>query len=496
MDSKIYIAIDLKSFYASCECVERGLEPLKTNLVVADRERTNKTICLAVSPSLKQYGLPGRARLYEIVSKVLEINKERRKKINYKSFTGKSYDDNELKNNPYLELDYIVAKPRMSLYLNYSTRIYNIYLKYISPEDIHVYSIDEVFIDATNYLKLYNLTPYELTRKIIQNILDETGITATGGIGTNLYLAKVAMDIVAKHVDADKDGVRIATLDEISYRKLLWNHTPITDFWRIGRGYAKRLFENKIYTMGEIARKSLDDEEFFYKLFGINAEILIDHAWGYEPCTISDIKKFKPKINSLSSGQVLHTPYDYQKARIIVSEMTDSLVFDLVDKNVVTNQIGLIISYDIENIENGYKGNIEKDRYGRLIPKESKGSVNLDRYTSSTKIITDNMLNLYDQIIKKSLSVRRINIVFNNIIDSLEASNKKITKQLDLFSSGEELEKEEINLEKELDKEKKIQKTILNIRNKYGKNSILKGTNYVEGATARERNRQIGGHQA
>ncbi len=496
MDSKIYIAIDLKSFYASCECVERGLEPLKTNLVVADRERTNKTICLAVSPSLKQYGLPGRARLYEIVSKVLEINKERRKKINYKSFTGKSYDDNELKNNPYLELDYIVAKPRMSLYLNYSTIIYNIYLKYISPEDIHVYSIDEVFIDATNYLKLYNLTPYELTRKIIQNILDETGITATGGIGTNLYLAKVAMDIVAKHVDADKDGVRIATLDEISYRKLLWNHTPITDFWRIGRGYAKRLFENKIYTMGEIARKSLDDEEFFYKLFGINAEILIDHAWGYEPCTISDIKKFKPKINSLSSGQVLHTPYDYQKARIIVSEMTDSLVFDLVDKNVVTNQIGLIISYDIENIENGYKGNIEKDRYGRLMPKESKGSVNLDRYTSSTKIITDNMLNLYDQIIKKSLSVRRINIVFNNIIDSLEASNKKITKQLDLFSSGEELEKEEINLEKELDKEKKIQKTILNIRNKYGKNSILKGTNYVEGATARERNRQIGGHQA
>lgn len=496
MDSKIYIAIDLKSFYASCECVERGLEPLKTNLVVADRERTNKTICLAVAPSLKQYGLPGRARLYEIVSKVLEINKERRKKINYKSFTGKSYDDNELKNNPYLELDYIVAKPRMSLYLNYSTRIYNIYLKYISPEDIHVYSIDEVFIDATNYLKLYNLTPYELTRKIIQNILDETGITATGGIGTNLYLAKVAMDIVAKHVDADKDGVRIATLDEISYRKLLWNHTPITDFWRIGRGYAKRLFENKIYTMGEIARKSLDDEEFFYKLFGINAEILIDHAWGYEPCTISDIKKFKPKINSLSSGQVLHTPYDYQKARIIVSEMTDSLVFDLVDKNVVTNQIGLIISYDIENIENGYKGNIEKDRYGRLMPKESKGSVNLDRYTSSTKIITDNMLNLYDQIIKKSLSVRRINIVFNNIIDSLEASNKKITKQLDLFSSGEELEKEEINLEKELDKEKKIQKTILNIRNKYGKNSILKGTNYVEGATARERNRQIGGHQA
>lgn len=494
--NKTYIAIDLKSFYASVECKERNLNALTTNLVVADLSRTSKTICLAVSPSLKQYGLSGRSRLYEVESKVKEINKERRKKINYKSFTDKSYNDLELKNNHYLELDYIVAKPRMAFYLKYSTRIYNIYLKYISPEDIHVYSIDEVFIDATSYLKLYKMTAYELAMKIIQNILDETGITATAGISTNLYLCKVAMDIVAKHIKENKDGVRIAELDEMSYRKLLWNHKPITDFWRVGVGTAKRLAEHNIFTMGDIARTSLNNEELLYKLFGVNAELLIDHAWGYEPCTISDIKKFKPKINSLSSGQVLHTPYDFKKARIIVSEMTDSLVLDLVDKNVVTNQIGLIISYDTENIENGYKGDIEKDRYGRLMPKESKGIVNLDRYTSSTKIITDNMLNLYDKIIKKNISVRRINIVFNNIIDSLKASNKKITKQLDLFSDGKELDKEEINLEKELDKERKIQKTILSIRNKYGKNSILKGTNYVEGATAKDRNNQIGGHMA
>ena len=494
--NKTYIAIDLKSFYASVECKERNLNALTTNLVVADLSRTSKTICLAVSPSLKQYGLSGRSRLYEVESKVKEINKERRKIINYKSFTGKSFNDVDLKNNPYLELDYIVAKPRMAFYLKYSTRIYNIYLKYISPEDIHVYSIDEVFIDATSYLKLYKMTAYELAMKIIQNILDETGITATAGISTNLYLCKVAMDIVAKHIKENKDGVRIAELDEMSYRKLLWNHKPITDFWRVGRGIANRLAEHNIYTMGDIARTSLNNEELLYKLFGVNAELLIDHAWGYEPCTISDIKKFKPKINSLSSGQVLHTPYDFKKARIIVSEMTDSLVLDLVDKNVVTNQIGLIISYDTENIENGYKGDIEKDRYGRLMPKESKGIVNLDRYTSSTKIITDNMLNLYDKIIKKNISVRRINIVFNNIIDSLKAKEKIITKQLDLFSNGEELDKEEINLEKELDKERKIQKTILSIRNKYGKNSILKGTNYVEGATAKDRNNQIGGHMA
>ena len=494
--NKTYIAIDLKSFYASVECKERNLNALTTNLVVADLSRTSKTICLAVSPSLKQYGLSGRSRLYEVESKVKEINKERRKKINYRSFTGKSFNDVELKNNPYLELDYIVAKPRMAFYLKYSTRIYNIYLKYISPEDIHVYSIDEVFIDATSYLKLYKMTAYELAMKIIQNILDETGITATAGISTNLFLCKVAMDIVAKHIKENKDGVRIAELDEMNYRKLLWNHKPITDFWRVGRGIANRLAEHNIFTMGDIARTSLNNEELLYKLFGVNAELLIDHAWGYEPCTISDIKKFKPKINSLSSGQVLHTPYDFKKARIIVSEMTDSLVLDLVDKNVVTNQIGLIISYDTENIENGYKGDIEKDRYGRLMPKESKGIVNLDRYTSSTKIITDNMLNLYDKIIKKNISVRRINIVFNNIIDSLKAKEKIITKQLDLFSNGEELDKEEINLEKELDKERKIQKTILSIRNKYGKNSILKGTNYVEGATAKDRNNQIGGHMA
>ena len=494
--NKTYIAIDLKSFYASVECRERNLNPLTTNLVVADLSRTSKTICLAVSPSLKQYGLSGRSRLYEVESKVKEVNKERRKKINYKTFTGKSFIDTELNNNPYLELDYIVAKPRMAFYLKYSTKIYNIYLKYISPEDIHVYSIDEVFIDATSYLKLYKLTPYDFTMKIIQNILDETGITATAGISSNLYLCKIAMDIVAKHIKANKDGVRIAELDEYSYRKLLWNHKPITDFWRVGKGIAKRLADNKIYTMGDIARTSLDNEELLYKLLGINAELLIDHAWGYEPCTIKDIKNYKPRINSLSSGQVLHTPYDYKKARIVLYEMTDSLVLDLVEKNVVTNQIGLIINYDTENIENGYKGEIEIDRYGRSMPKESKGMVNLDRFISSTNIITSKMIELYDKIIKKNLTVRKITIVFNNVIDSLKGNEKIITKQLDLFSNNEELDKEEIKLENDLEKEKKIQKTILNIRNKYGKNSILKGTNLEKGATAKDRNNQIGGHRA
>ena len=494
--NKTYIAIDLKSFYASVECQERNLNPLTTNLVVADLSRTSKTICLAVSPSLKQYGLSGRCRLYEVESKVKEINKDRRKKINYKTFINKSYIDTELKKNPYLELDYIIAKPRMAFYLKYSTKIYNIYLKYISPEDIHVYSIDEVFIDATSYLKLYKLTPYEFAMKIIQNILSETGITATAGISSNLYLCKVAMDIVGKHIKENNDGVRIASLDEFSYRKLLWNHKPITDFWRVGKGIANRLEKYKIYTMGDIARTSLNNEELLYKLFGINAELLIDHAWGYEPCTIKDIKNYKPRINSLSSGQVLHTPYNYKLARVVLIEMTDSLSLDLVEKNVVTNQIGLIINYDTENIENGYIGDTEIDRYGRIMPKESKGIVNFDRYTSSTKIITTNMLDLYEKKVKKNLTIRKITIVFNNIIDSLKANEKKITKQLDLFSNGKELDKEEINLENKLDKEKKIQKTILSIRNKYGKNSILKGTNLTEGATAKDRNNQIGGHSA
>lgn len=494
MNNHVYIAIDLKSFYASVECVIRKLNPLTTNLVVADKERTSKTICLAVSPSLKKYGLSGRARLYEVEQKIKEINRERRKKIKYKPFIGKSFDDIELKNNPYLELDYIVAKPQMNFYIKYSTKIYNIYLKYVSSEDMHVYSIDEVFIDATSYLNLYKLTPYEWTMKIIQNILKETGITATAGIAPNLYLCKVAMDIVAKHIKENKDGVRIAELNVNSYRKLLWNHKPLTDFWRVGRGIAKKLIDNHILTMGDLAKTSLENEELLYKLFGVNAELLIDHAWGYESCTIKDIKSYKPKMNSISSGQVLHTPYDYKKAKIVVIEMTDSLVLDLVEKGLVTKRINLIIGYDTENINVNYSGEIVLDRYGRNIPKESHAFYEFDRYLSSTKIITDKMSDLYDSIVKTNLSIRRITISFNDVIDSISGTNKKVIKQLNLFNSGEELDKNEEKLEKKLENEKNIQKTIIKIRNKYGKNAMLKGIDLEEGATTKARNNQIGGH--
>lgn len=490
---KIYLAIDLKSFYASVECHERNLNPLTTNLVVADSERTEKTICLAVSPSLKQYGLPGRIRLYEVYEKIKKINQERRKIINYKKFTGKSYDDIKLKLNKYLELDFIIAKPRMSLYIDYSNKIYNIYLKYIAAEDIHVYSIDEVFIDATSYLKLYKLNARELASKIVKDIYNETGITATCGIGTNLYLAKVAMDIVAKHIKADENGVRIASLDVMTYRKLLWNHTPLTDFWRVGKGYQTKLNSYNIYTMGDVAKASLEQEELLFKLFGVNAELLIDHAWGYEPCTILDIKKYKPSTNSISSGQVLHCPYDYKKAKIVVIEMTDSLILELVEKNLVTKQIALTINYDIENLNNSYSGNIKTDYYGRNIPKESHGIVSLDEYSSSTKIIVKNIEKLFDKIIKKNLSVRRITIAFIDVIDSLTAKSKMIVQQLDLFNNLEEVKE---NFEGDLEKEHKIQKTIINIRNKYGKNAILKAMNLEDGATAKERNEQIGGHHA
>ena len=491
---KTYIAIDLKSFYASVECVERGMDALTTNLVVADEERTSKTICLAVSPSLKQYGIPGRARLYEVIQKVKEINLERRKKIKFKPFIGKSCNDTELKNNQYLELDFVIAKPRMAFYMEYSTKIYNIYLKYVSSMDMHVYSIDEVFIDATSYLKLYKLTPYELAMKMIQNILNETGITATAGIAPNLYLCKVAMDIVAKHIKGNKDGVRIAELDVPTYRKLLWNHKPLTDFWRVGRGTAQRLDANNMHTMGDIARASLTNEAFLYKLFGVNTELLIDHAWGLEPCTIQDIKKYKPKMNSISSGQVLHTPYNYQDAKIVVLEMTDSLVLELVEKGLVTKRIDLIIGYDTENIDGSYKGEIKSDRYGRSIPKESHGFFTFDRYLSSTKIILDEMSKLYDDIVRVNLSVRRITIAFNDVIDSIDASSKVVVKQLDLFSDNSTLDKKDEKLEEDLESEKKIQKAIIKIRNKYGKNAMLKGIDLEEKATARDRNNQIGGH--
>ena len=493
---RVYICIDLKSFYASVECVERGLDPLTTNLVVADNSRTEKTICLAVTPSLKQYGLSGRARLYEVVSRVKEINRERRNKIRG-SFIGKSCDDNELKSNNRLELDYIVAPPRMRYYMKYSTNIYNIYLKYFAPEDIYVYSIDEVFCDITNYLNMYKLKPSELVTKVILDIYNTTGITATAGIGTNMYLAKIAMDIVAKHTKPNIHGVRIAGLDEMLYKKRLWNHRPLTDFWRVGKGISKKLEDNGIYTMGDLALLSIKDENKLFKLFGVNAELLIDHAWGYEPCTIKDVKSYKPTTNSLTSGQVLHDPYDYIKTRLIVSEMTELLTLQMVDRHYVTNHIVLHIGYDISNIKNGiYNGEVKVDYYGRNVPKPAHGTIRIDHYTSSTRVITKYILKLYDSIINPLLLVRRINITVCNLISENKSKEKIVCEQLDLFS---DIEKEVINKEQELNDEKeerKVQNTILNIKNKYGKNAIIKGMNLEEGATTIERNRQVGGHKA
>ena len=488
--NRVYIAIDLKSFYASVECKERGLNPLTTNLVVADPTRTSKTICLAVSPSLKSYDIPGRARLFEVEQKVKEINRERRKNINFQRFTGKTYNNNILKMNPYLELDYIIAKPRMSLYIKYSTKIYSIYLKYISKEDIHVYSIDEVFIDVTDYLKMYHLSAHDLAMKIIKDILKETGITAAAGIGTNLYLAKVAMDIVAKHLKGDKNGVRIASLDEISYRKLLWDHTPLTDFWRVGKGYAKKLEDNHLYTMGDIARCSLGtlndkyNEELLYKLFGVNAEILIDHAWGIEPCMIKDIKDYKPRMNSISSGQVLLEPYNYIKAKLIVKEMTDLLSLDLIKKKLVCNRISLTIIYDRENMINGYRGEVKKDYYGREVPKESHKSISFEDYTCSFKIIMDKMVKLYDDIVNRNLLIRKIYVSFD-VLSEEEYKKRGTFRQLDLFSNNT------FDNNKE---DKRVQEAILEIKMKYGKNAILKGMNLEDGGTTIVRNKMIGGH--
>ena len=492
---KQYIAIDLKSFYASQECVERELDPLTTNLVVADNSRTEKTICLAVSPGLKSFGVPGRPRLFEVVQKVAEVNALRRERAPGRKFTGKSCDVNELRRDPSLEVDYIVAPPRMGHYLECSTRIYEIYLKYIAPEDIHIYSIDEVFIDATPYLRTYGLTARELARKLIGEVLETTGITATVGIGTNLYLAKVAMDIVAKKTEPDKDGVRIAQLDEMSYRQRLWDHRPLTDFWRVGRGYARKLQQHGIFTMGDIARCSIDNEALFFKLFGVNAELLIDHAWGWEPTTIADIKAYRPTTNSLGSGQVLHEPYTWEKARLIVREMADLLILDLVDKGLVTDQMVLTIGYDRENLldpqrRKAYQGEITRDPYGREIPKHAHGSVNLGRYTASTRLITDAMMELYDRITDPNLLVRRVNIVAARILPESKAPREE--GQMDLFSDWAAKEKEEADL----DREKRRQQAVLTIRRKYGKNAILKGMNYQEGATTRDRNAQIGGHKA
>lgn len=502
--SRQYIAIDLKSFYASVECREREHNPLTTNLVVADASRTEKTICLAVSPSLKAYGIPGRARLFEVVQKVKEVNRARLSRAPGHTFTGESADDVELKKNASLAVSYITATPRMALYMQYSTQIYQIYLKYVAPEDIHVYSIDEVFMDVTYYLNTYHMTAYELAQKMIRDVEDQTGITATAGIGTNLYLAKIAMDIVAKHMPKDHTGVRIAQLDEMTYRQLLWDHRPITDFWRVGRGYAKKLEECGICTMGDVARCSIGkeneyyNEELLYRMFGINAELLIDHAWGYEPTTIKDVKKYKPQSNSMGSGQVLQCPYPADKARLIVQEMADVLVLDLVDKGLVTDQMVLTVGYDIDNLkkENSYRGEVTTDRYGRKIPKHAHGTVNLDEPTSSTRKVTDAVMELYDCIVDDKLLVRRINLVANHIVKEDSVIRETAYEQLDLFTNYEERQKLDQQEEKALQREKKMQHAMLDIKKKFGKNAILKGMNLQEGATMQERNRQIGGHKA
>ncbi|WP_044930474.1 DNA methylase [Mediterraneibacter gnavus] len=501
--NRTYIAIDLKSFYASVECIERGLDPLTTNLVVADNSRTEKTICLAVTPSLKSYGVSGRPRLFEVVQRVREINATRLYNLRKREFSGFSYNKKELDDDLNLKLDYIVAPPRMAFYMEYSTRIYSIYLKYVAPEDIHVYSIDEVFMDVTSYLNTYGLSAKDLTQKIILDVLHETGITATAGIGTNLYLCKIAMDIVAKHIPADKNGVRIAELDEISYRKQLWDHRPLTDFWRIGRRYTKKLESVGLYTMGDIARCSLGKEADYYnedllrRMFGKNTELLIDHAWGYEPVTIVDIKNYKPDNNSIGSGQVLHCGADFDKTKIIVREMTEMLVLDLVSKNLVTDQLVLTIGYDRENLLDpvrmrNYKGEYSIDQYGRKIPKHAHGTINLDSYTSSTNVIVRAVLDLFNRIVDVNLLVRRINMSANHVIAENEAKQDRY-EQINLFDMI--TEKENVDQE-QLKKEKDIQKAVLDIKKKFGKNAILKGMSLQEGATAIDRNNQIGGHKA
>ncbi len=504
---RTYIAIDLKSFYASVECRERELDPLTTNLVVADESRTEKTICLAVSPSLKAYGIPGRARLFEVVQKVREVNRRRLADAPGRAFTGESYNASELAASPQKAVSYIVAPPRMALYLERSTRIYEIYLKYVAPEDIHVYSIDEVMIDVTGYLRTYRLTPREFAMRMIRDILDDTGITATAGIGTNLYLAKVAMDIGAKHVEPDADGVRIAELDEMSYRRQLWGHQPLTDFWRVGQGYRRKLEEHGLYTMGDIARCSLGgagdyyNEDLLYKLFGVNAELLIDHAWGWEPVTIADVKAYKPESNSISSGQVLQCPYDCGKARLVVHEMADLLALDLVDKRLVTDQLVLTVGYDVGNLTDParsarYKGPVTTDRYGRRIPKHAHGTENLARRTSSSRLISEAVLRLYDRIVDPELLVRRITVAACRVADERETKAEPEMVQLDLFTDYEALEREKQKEEEQLAKERKMQEAMLSIKKKYGRNAVLKGMNLQEGATAAQRNAQIGGHKA
>ena len=518
----IYVAIDLKSFYASVECAERKLDAMTTNLVVADSSRTSKTICLAVSPSLKAHGIPGRARLFEVEQRVREVNARRleaaiklHKAVQRVSKTGRkeyafassSFDAEALEADPSLELSYIVAPPQMRRYMEVSASIYHIYLKYIAPEDIHVYSIDEVFMDVTGYLNTYHMTASELAMTMIREVLYTTGITATAGIGSNLYLCKVAMDIVAKHMPADENGVRIAELNERSYRELLWDHQPLTDFWRIGRGISQKLIRHGLYTMGDVARCSLGgpgefhNEELLYKLFGVNAELLIDHAWGWEPCTIAEIKKYRPATNSLSSGQVLHCPYDAKKARLIVHEMIDLLALDLVEKNLVTDQLVLTLGYDIDNLldpdrKRKYKGPIVQDHYGRLIPRHAHGTINLSSFSSSTRELTDAVLKLYDEIVNPDLLIRRVNIAACHLLSENELESKPHYEQMDLFTDYEKLERERAEKRAQREREKNMQNAMLAIKKKYGKNAILKGMNLEEGATTMQRNAQVGGHKA
>lgn len=520
----VIISIDLKSFYASAELADRSLDPLTTNLVVADESRTEKTICLAVSPSLKAHGIPGRARLFEVIEKVKQVNAERFRnalrlgvlpkdpETGRYHFSASSFDANALAADPSLELTYLIAPPRMKLYEEISTKIFGIYMKYVSPEDIHVYSIDEVFMDVTSYLKTYQMTAHELAITMIREVLAETGITATVGIGTNLYLAKVAMDIVAKHVPADKDGVRIAELNEQTYRELLWCHRPITDFWRVGKGIAKRLEALACFTMGDVARLSEQNEDLLYSALGINAELLIDHAWGWEPADIRTIKSYKPETNSISSGQVLMEPYDTEKAKLIVREMTELLVLDLVRKKLVTKQVVLTINYDRTSIEYDYhgrsiadstfkvvktgkrfKGKVKHDYYGRICPEHAHGTGTVDRWTSSTRRIMDVMIGLYDRIIDPDLFVRRITVVAANLIpeDEIPAD---APEQMSLFVDYDALEKQKKKDSEEDAKEKRLQEATLKLKEKFGKNAVLKGMNLQEGATTILRNQQIGGH--
>lgn len=501
MKERTYIAIDLKSFYASVECIERGLDPMTTNLVVADKSRTEKTICLAVSPSLKSYGIPGRPRLFEVVQKVKEVNARRQQKAPNRKLTNASSDDTVVKATPSMALDYIVAPPQMAKYMEWSARIYQVYLKYIAPEDIHVYSIDEVMMDVTNYLPTAKMTAREFAMTMILDVLATTGITATAGIGPNLYLCKVAMDIMAKHISPDPNGVRIAELDEMGYRIFLWGHQPLTDFWRVGNGYAKRLMEHGLCTMGDIARCSLENEDLLYKLFGINAELLIDHAWGWEPTTIADIKAYKPQSNSIGSGQVLHCPYPYDQTRLVVWEMADQLSLDLVDKGLVTNQVVLTVGYDMENLKDphrrkGYHGEVTTDRYGRPAPKHAHGTHNLDSYTSSTKLITQAVMDLFDRIVDPDLLARRVNLVAAHVVSESSLVQEEVVEQLDLFVDHKAEDKRRKEEAAELERERRRQEAMLSIKKKFGKNAILKVANLVDGATAKDRNGQIGGHKA